>query len=250
MTPRRSVAFFDFDGTLIWGESQAMEAHRRFHHERHPTELALRLIPTMVIGLLSGLGVVSQRVYNQAYLKTYRGSKEADLMKQGESLFEKKIRRTFIPHALDYIAAHRMAGDAIVIVSAAPYHILAPVEKYLKPDFLICTRLETDTLGRCTGRSQGAICIGAEKAKRIRELAARHRLDLATAYAYSDHHADLPMLIAVGHPQVVNPTKRLENLARRHGWTIHQFMNMNKPNDGAGITEIYKALRGKMPQPN
>ncbi len=253
MTPRRSAAFFDFDGTLIRGDSQAMEARRRFSHERHPTALALRLIPTMLIGVLAGSGVVSQRVHNQAYLRTYRGRKEADLMKQGGSLFEKKIRRAFIPQALDYMAAHRLAGDAIVIVSAAPYHILAPVEKYLKPDFLdflICTRLETDTLGRCTGRSQGAICIGSEKAKRIRDLATCHRLNLAAAYAYSDHHVDLPMLATVGHPQVLNPTKRLEKTARRHGWTIHQFMNMNKPYDVSGITEIYKAQRGKMPQPN
>jgi HAD superfamily hydrolase (TIGR01490 family) len=224
VTPQHPAAFFDFDNTLIRGDSQAMEVHLRFRHERHPEVFALRLIPTMVLGLLAGLDLVSQGVHNQAYLSTYRGSKDVDLMKQGEGLFQKEIRRAFIPQALEIMAAHRRAGEAIVIVSATPHHILTPVDRYLRPDFLICTRLETDTLGRCTGRSQGAICIGAEKAKRIRDLAACHRLDLAAAHAYSDHHVDLPMLTSVGHPQVVNPTKELEKTARKHGWRIHRFI--------------------------
>lgn len=224
MTPQRRTAFFDFDGTLIRGDSQAVEVTWRLRHQRRPTLLALRLIPTMIVGLLAGSGLVSQRAHNQAYLRTYRGSKAFDLAKQGEELFRRKIRCAFMPQALDIMAAHRRAGDAVVIVSAAPHHILAPVATYLKPDFLICTRLETDPLGRCTGRSQGAICIGAEKAKRIRDLAACHHLDLAAAHAYSDHHADLPMLTSVGRPQVVNPSKRLENTARKHGWPIHFFI--------------------------
>jgi HAD superfamily hydrolase (TIGR01490 family) len=223
VTPQRRAAFFDFDGTLIRGDSQVMEAPRRLRHERHPVLFARRLIPTMVDGVLAGLGLISQCVHNQAYLRTYRGCKAVDLIGQGEALFQSKIRRAFIPQVLEIMAAHQHAGDAIVIVSAAPQHILAPVASYLKPDFLICTRLETDPLGRCTGRSLGAICIGADKAKRIRDLAACHHLDLTTAHAYSDHHADLPMLTSVGQPQVVNPSKPLETTARKHGWPIHNF---------------------------
>lgn len=223
VTPRRRAAFFDFDGTLIRGDSQAMEVTWRLRHQRRPALFALRLLPAMVIGLLAGSALVSQRRHNRVYLRTYRGSEAVDLVKQGEALFRRRVRRAFMPQVLDIMAGHRRTGDAIAIVSAAPHHILAPVATYLKPDFLICTRLETDPLGRCTGRSQGAICIGAEKAERIQELAACHHLDLPAAHAYSDHHADLPMLTSVGHPQVVNPSKRLENTARKHGWPIHRF---------------------------
>lgn len=223
MTLSRRAAFFDFDGTLIQGDSQAMEASLRLRQERHPAVLALRLVPAMAIGVLAGWGLVSQRWHNQAYTGTYRGSHEADLVKRGKELFEEKIRPAFLPRALDLMAAHRKGGDAIVIVSATPHHLLAPVAADLKPDFLICTRLETDPLGCCTGRPLGAICIGAEKARRIRNLAARHHLDLASAHAYSDHHVDLPMLTGVGHPHAVNPARRLETIARRHGWPVHHF---------------------------
>lgn len=224
--PQRCAALFDFDGTLIRGDSQAMEVTWRLRNQRHPALLALRLIPTMIFSLLAGLRLVSQRTYNQIYLRTYRGSREIDLLKQGEDLFQRKIHRAFIPQVLEIMAARRRAGDAIVIVSATPHHIMAPVATYLKPDFLICTRLETDPLGRCTGRSLGPICIGAEKAKRIRDLAACHHLDLAAAHAYSDHHVDLPMLTSVGQPQVVNPSKRLKNMANKHGWPIHHLINL------------------------
>jgi HAD superfamily hydrolase (TIGR01490 family) len=223
VTPQRRAAFFDFDGTLIRGDSQAMEATWRLGHERHWALFALRLIPTIILGLLTKLGFVSLRAHNQAYLRTYRGSKEIDLVKQGEALFQRKIRRAFIPQLLDIMTAHRRAGDAIVIVSATPHHILAPVATHLKPDYLICTRLETDPLGRCTGRPLGPICIGVEKAKRIRDLAVCHHLDLADGHAYSDHHVDLPMLTSIGQPQVVNPSKRLANTARKRGWPIHRI---------------------------
>jgi HAD superfamily hydrolase (TIGR01490 family) len=219
--PQRRAAIFDFDGTLIRGDSQAMEVIRRLRHHHRPALFAFRLIPIMTLGLLAGSGLVSQHAQNQAYLKTYRGSKAVDLGKQAEELFQKKIRRAFMPHILNIMATHRRAGDAIVIVSATPNHIMAPVAIYLKPDFLTCTRLETDRFGRCTGRPIGAICIGAEKAKRIRDLAACHHLDLAAAHAYSDHHVDLPMLTSVGQPHVVNPSKQLENTAQKHGWPIH-----------------------------
>ncbi len=223
MTPRRGAAFFDFDGTLIRSDSQAMEATWRLRHHRHPALFLTRLLPSMIMGLLAGLGLASQRAYNLAYLRTYRGCHESDLVKQGEGLFRKKIRRAFIPRTLDILAAHRRTGDSIVIITAAPHHILAPVAVYLEPDFLICTQLEVDSLGRCTGRPRDAICIGDEKAKQIRHLAVRHRLDLAAAHAYSDHHADVPMLTSVGRPHVVNPTKRLENTARKQGWPIHHY---------------------------
>jgi HAD superfamily hydrolase (TIGR01490 family) len=223
VTARRHAAFFDFDGTLIRGDSQVMEAARRLRHEPNATVSALRLIPTLVSGVLSGLDLVSQRVHNQAYVSTYRGRREIDLVKQAEALFASKVRPAFIPPVLEIMAMHRQAGDAIVIVSATPRHILAPVENFLKPDLLICTRLESDALGRCTGRPQGAICIGPEKARRIRNLAARQRLDLAASHAYADDPVDLPMLTLVGHPHVVNPSKRLEKLACQHGWPIHRY---------------------------
>ena len=223
VTSQRGAAFFDFDGTLIRSDSQAVEAIWRLRHQRHPALFLTRLLPSMVIGLLAGLGLASQHANNLAYLRTYRGCNEADLVKLGKDLFRKQIRRAFIPQCLDIMAAHRRAGDRIVIASAAPHHILAPVAIYLKPDFLIYTQLEADPLGCCTGRPRDAICIGDEKAKQIRYLAVCHRLDLAASHAYSDHHADVPMLTSVGRPHVVNPSKRLENTARKLGWPIHHF---------------------------
>jgi HAD superfamily hydrolase (TIGR01490 family) len=223
VTARHPAAFFDFDGTLIRGDSQAMEATRRLRHEPNAAVLALRLIPTMVSGVLAGLDLVSQRTHNQAYLSTYRGRKEIDLIEQAEALFASKIRPAFILPVLEIMAMHRQAGDVIAIVSATPRHLLAPVENHLKPDLLICTRLESDALGRCTGRPLGGICTGPEKAKRIRDLAARQRLDLAASHAYTDDPVDLPMLTRVGHPHVVNPSKRLEKMARKQGWQIHRF---------------------------
>ena len=68
-----------------------MDVTWRLGHQRHPALFALRLIPAMIIGLPAGLVLVSQRTYNQTYLRTYRSSREIDLLKQGEDLCQKKF---------------------------------------------------------------------------------------------------------------------------------------------------------------
>ncbi len=59
-----------------------------------------------------------------------------------------------------------------------------------------------------------------EKRKAIELLAAEQAIDLASSYAYSDHHADLDFLQAVGYPVAVNPTKKLMHEAKKRNWSV------------------------------
>ena len=47
-----------------------------------------------------------------------------------------------------------------------------------------------------------------------------HNLDLTQSYAYGNTTADIPMLESVAHPQAVNPTNRLTQIAHHHRWPI------------------------------
>ena len=57
----------------------------------------------------------------------------------------------------------------------------------------------------------------------IQALAEREHLDLSRCSAYSDSSNDMPMLLLVGHPHVVNPDAELRAEARRRGWPVHDF---------------------------
>jgi phosphoserine phosphatase len=54
----------------------------------------------------------------------------------------------------------------------------------------------------------------------VRALAATHDYDLRTSFAYSDSINDLPLLVSVGNPFIVNPNKHLENVALKNRWPI------------------------------
>ncbi len=223
MKPMRTAVFFDLDKTLIQGDSQTMELFHILHHEKPPFFFYLKLAGPFITGALSRIRVVSQEYHNLSYLETYRGQHAKTLAERGEVLFQQTIRLKFYEKALFLMKEHRRKGHLVMLVSATPVHILAPVAAHLKPDDSACTHLGFDDRGFCTGKPRDSLCIGKAKAEQVRRMAAVHGLDLASCFAYSDHHADLPFLESVGYPAAVNPTNRLLRIARKRNWKVYRF---------------------------
>jgi phosphatidylglycerophosphatase C len=98
---------------------------------------------------------------------------------------------------LERVAWHRREGHDIVIVSASLRAYLDEVARRLGVDALLCTALEVDEHGRCTGRMTGGNCRGAEKATRLR---AYLRDRDVTLWAYGDSAGDDDMLAMADHP--------------------------------------------------
>ncbi|HZV59580.1 MAG TPA: haloacid dehalogenase-like hydrolase, partial [Candidatus Eremiobacteraceae bacterium] len=81
------------------------------------------------------------------------------------------------------------------------------------------TRLEQSG-NRWTGRILGDAMFGKAKARAVVQLARCEGFDLAECYAYGDSLSDRSMLEAVGRAAAVNPSWRMERLARRRGWNV------------------------------
>jgi phosphoserine phosphatase len=77
--------------------------------------------------------------------------------------------------------------------------------------------------GHYTGRMNGALLHGKEKAVAVRELAEAKGFVLEDCFAYSDSNNDLPLLQCVGHPSAINPDALLGLRAMAEGWPIHDF---------------------------
>ena len=107
--------------------------------------------------------------------------------------------------AADLIAAHKLCGRDVVVVSASGEEIVAPIARALGATHAMATRMVVED-GKYTGEV-AFYCYGEGKVQAIRELAAREGYPLEHCYAYSDSITDLPMLEAVGHPSVVNPDR-------------------------------------------
>ena len=115
--------------------------------------------------------------------------------------------------AADLIAAHKLCGRDVVVVSASGEEIVAPIARALGATHAMATRMVVED-GKYTGEV-AFYCYGEGKVQAIRELAAREGYPLEHCYAYSDSITDLPMLEAVGHPSVVNPDRGLAQRSHR-----------------------------------
>lgn len=220
---KKNAVFFDVDGTLIYGDSQALEA--KFILKNKVPSLAYmgKILLTIFALQLNRMGCISLGCQNQVYLKTYKGRTRQWLEKQARDLFCQVIKKQFIPKSLALIQEHKNRGDLIVLVSATTHHLLIPFEKHLKPDKIFCTHLEFGKTGESTGRASGAICAQEEKQSVVRGFARKMEIDLDQSFAYSDHHADIPLLESVGHPVAINPTKQLAACAKDRGWPLYRF---------------------------
>ena len=117
------------------------------------------------------------------------------------------LREYIADGARKQIEWHRSQGHHVAIVSASTPYAVAPVTRDLGlADAYLATHLEV-VAGRFTGRVVEPACYGPGKLVVTRAYTAKHKLDLAKSFFYSDSQADLPLLEAVGNPVAVNPTR-------------------------------------------
>jgi HAD superfamily hydrolase (TIGR01490 family) len=232
---QRAAAFFDLDKTLMAGSSGMPFARVA---ARHGIVSRRQLFGWGVEHLRYRLrGTTDERttdVLRQAR-ELISGVPARDLERMNPEVMAAVLPRIY-PQMLDEVYAHREAGRATFIVSAAGNGVVEPLATVLGMDGGIGTRYEVDAGGAFTGRFDGPFVYGPGKVEAMQAFAAEHDIDLAESYAYSDSLSDLPMLEAVGHPVVVNPDPALAEIAKREGWQTMRFERLGRRLAVAGAT--------------
>ena len=219
-TPR-PAAFFDLDKTVIAGSSS-------FALSRAFLDGGLLTRTGALRGLYAQLGYLSfgadhdqtERMKDRL-ARLSRGWDVAHTEAVVAAALEEHIRPVVYAEAVELIAAHRAAGEDVVIVSASSEAVVRPIAGLLGADHVIATRPVVAD-GRFTDRLE-FYAYGPTKASAIRELAEERGYDLASSHAYSDSITDLPMLEAVGRPVAVNPDRALRRHAVANGWPVRDF---------------------------
>jgi len=213
----QTAAFFDFDNTLIHVDSQGLEIEYLFR-QGHLSGKAL--IPIVAANFLFKRDLIRADQIVRLCVRIYRGRPAGEPGTWAPQLYATEIRPRLSAAICSLARAHQRAGHLLVILSASLPHLIEPAARELGIRHVICTRLESDFRGLLTGRTDGPVCVGRYKAARAIRLAELLGVDLAASYVYTDHHADLPLLAAVGHPVAVSPTSRLGRSARQQNWRI------------------------------
>ena len=210
----RAAAFFDLDRTLLSGASgPAITA-------------ALR-----AVGLVSDRSLPGQDLIFRVFNMFGENLPSMMLTRQAASLAANWSRAqtqqagqlaadvlvTLVqPYAEGLMGEHRQAGRLLVMATTTPYDLVKPLADRLGFDAVVATRYgERD--GVYDGSIDGEFVWGHGKYRAVVEWARQHEVDLTASFAYSDSYYDVPLLNAVGHPEVVNPDPRmrLQALARR-----------------------------------
>jgi putative phosphoserine phosphatase/1-acylglycerol-3-phosphate O-acyltransferase len=212
----RTVAYFDYDGTVIDGYSAGAFYRKRLREfDVHPVEL----VRTVAAGMRGIRTDDDFREFLALTLETWKGRTEEELYALGRTLFRDEIAGQLHPEIWELVAAHHECGHLVVMASSATRFQVQPMADELGADGLLCTELEVRD-GVLTGRADGMTLWGPGKAAAVRKDAADRGVDLADCFAYANGTEDADFLSAVGHPVAVSPTDELRRLASEMDWPI------------------------------
>lgn len=224
-------AFFDFDGTLIDGYSAVAFFRDRLRKRQVNARQLLDAVVQTVnvearghdVNRLLELGVGS-----------LAGTTEDDVFDMGARVFASAIAPTVFPEARALLAAHRRRGHTIVMASSATSFQVAAAAADLGIENVLCTQVEIND-GVLTGRVDGPILWGTNKATAVQDFAAENDIDLKQSFAYGNGGEDEFYLATVGNPRPLNPDGDLVNTAKERDWPLARLQRPVRPTPQAVV---------------
>lgn len=196
----RQLALFDFDGTMIHGDS--ISNFVRFCWDNHYIP-AKKLLSILMMTLIWKLGLVKVEKVKSLALSPLRSLREKDREDLCFRFVKEQLVPRIYPDAIKQMKQHDRNGHVVLIVSASPLCYLKHLAAFLPLTAILGTSTDEHF---CVERN----LIGEEKPRQIKEWLAANQIqvDWHNSYAYGDSENDLPMLRLVGHPLLVNPKRK------------------------------------------
>jgi HAD superfamily hydrolase (TIGR01490 family) len=222
------AAYFDVDGTLV-GTNLVHPTIMYLANQSSPMDSLRRMGRAAIWApLMAAAELRDRRLFNEMLFSHYKGMSEDRMVLLSEEVFDSVIRPRIFLGTVDLIEKCKAAGYRIVLVTGSLDVTVAPLARYLGADDAITNRLEMKD-GYATGKLLRPVVAGPTKARILADDARENGDDLAHCQAYSDSFSDVPMLSVVGHPQCINPDKKLRRLARAYQWPI---LDVDRPTPG------------------
>jgi phosphatidylglycerophosphatase C len=203
VTGRPGVAAFDFDGTMIAGDSLPHFLVRVLGLGGFTRALA-QASPAMLAGYRRGGRDGSKAALLERALAGQVSARVAEVGEAFGHLLAHRIR----PEMAERLAWHREQGHRRVLVSASLTVYLEPFGRLADFDQVIATRLETGPDGLLTGRMDGPNVRARQKALLLAKILGPGPIEM---WAYGDSAGDREMLEMADHPTLIT---------RRRFWSV------------------------------
>lgn len=212
-----ALALFDLDETLIHGDCASLWSAWMARIGWVDAEDFPRRDQALMA--LYGQGQLAMEDYMAFSLEPLIGRTPEEVDHLVEPWVEDFIEPIIFSEATRTIAEHRKAGDRILVISASGVHLVGPIAARLGIDEYLGIELEVEK-GFYTGKTVGTLTYREGKITRLLEWLDQQEENLEGASFYSDSRNDLPLLLKVDHPYVVNPDPVLREHAEKNGWPI------------------------------
>jgi len=212
----KTAAFFDLDRTLITANSATLWMKR----ERRMGRISRKQVAWAAFQILTyKMGFVDMESVTVKALQTVKGLEEETLRRWTHEWYRKEVKPHTAPGALPVLEEHRRRGHKLVLLTSASRYESEAAVVHFNLDAFLCTGYETKN-GRLTGDVIRPVCYGEGKVVHAQRYAEANNVDMKESFFYTDSITDLPMLLKVANPRVVNPDTRLTWEARRRGWPV------------------------------
>ncbi|CAB4539473.1 MAG: HAD-IB family hydrolase [Actinobacteria bacterium] len=221
--PGKRVAFFDVDNTIIRGSTIFFLGRgmyqRGFFSKRDISAFVLANLKYRLTGTEKAEEIEK---FQNAATDFIGGHNVKEIEAIGSEIYDEYVSPALWQGAIDIANQHLINGEEVWLVTAAPQDMAVLIAKRLGFTGALGSKAEVID-GTYTGKMNGLLLHGNQKAIAVRELADKEGIDLKNSYAYSDSHNDFPLLTAVGNPAAINPDTLLQIRAIRDNWPIHDF---------------------------
>ncbi|AKM84296.1 TPA: hypothetical protein DCZ46_03045 [Candidatus Campbellbacteria bacterium] len=222
MGNNNGIVIFDVDDTLIKGQSQKIFIDYLFRKKMISLFVYLKII---IWFLLYKIGLVSNPKSIAKYsFKLFKGKTEQEIKNISKSFFEESLKNYFYQDALRILDDHKKNNRKIILLSNAIEIIIKEIAEYVEVENYICTKLEIKD-GLYTGKIDGDTTFGKNKVKKLEDFLKGKNLSLQNQenWGYGDHPSDIFVLKLVKYPFIINPDKKMQNIANKNKWSILIF---------------------------
>ena len=212
------LALFDLDHTLLTGDSDyewtqylvSKGIVDRTTHEARNAEVYEQY----------KAGTMDIHEFLDFQLRPLADHTRADLEAWHADFMETQIRPRLSQKARELVRKHLDAGDICAMVTATNSFVTGPIARELGIPHLIAT-IPAQENGRFTGKPRGLPSFREGKIARVDAWLESMGLwwnNFQRSWFYSDSHNDLPLLLRVTDPVVVDPDATLRAYAENAGW--------------------------------
>ena len=214
-----TIAIFDLDGTITRRDTYA--AYLLGYLRRHP--LLWGRLPALALRLAwPATRAAPGGVKAAALNAVFTGIDRAQIEAWNDRFVPWCQRRLLRAGAVARIAAHRRAGHRLLLATASLDLYVRRLASELGFDEVVCTCAAWTADGRVAGTLDGGNLKGEAKLAAVQRAVLAGR-EAPFVIAYSDHHADLPLLRWADRAVAVCPTATLAAAAAAEGFAVENW---------------------------